>query len=283
MTTVSRGELVTPDGATIRYACVGEGEIAHVHLPGVEDALVDLDTRALALPTMYPTRKRGYRTCVISRRDPIPVGFSVEETAADVEWALDQLAWGPVVLEGLSGGGPLAQQVAADRPDLVSALVLVSTFHRPDRRCVEIGWRWARLARSRRWAALNWSVYEHTFLPQTLKRAWFLLPFGLVTRARDPERMLNLLEALAEADTTEVLGRIECPTLVIGGEQDRIVSAATQIEMARLIPGSQCLLYSEYGHGCPWEVPGFDRDVDRFVREAIGLPASEEWVRSSVA
>ena len=58
--------------------------------------------------------------------DPSPYPASaIASHAVDVERALDQLVTGPRALVGMSLGGLTALLVAHDRPDLVSALVLI--------------------------------------------------------------------------------------------------------------------------------------------------------------
>ena len=70
--------------------------------------------------------------------------------------------------------------------------------------------------------------------------------------------MLNL-------DNRPILPRISCPALVIGGEDDRVVPADVQREIAALIPESRLILYPDYGHSNDQESPDYARHVDLFV------------------
>ena len=67
-------------------------------------------------------------------------------------------------------------------------------------------------------------------------------------------------------DNTSILPRIVCPTLVIGGEEDRVIDASVQREMAELIPNSHLKLYPGYGHGNSFENPEYSREVERFLQ-----------------
>jgi pimeloyl-ACP methyl ester carboxylesterase len=64
-----------------------------------------------------------------------------------------------------------------------------------------------------------------------------------------------------------ILPSINPPTMVIGGEDDRIIGAQIQREMAQLIPNSRLKLYPGYGHGNDQENPDYRVQVERFTKE----------------
>ncbi|HZW03059.1 MAG TPA: alpha/beta hydrolase, partial [Anaerolineaceae bacterium] len=113
---------------------------------------------------------------------------------------------------------------------------------------------------------------EHTFSPRTVRR---YRPFrrlleAFFRRQARPERLPRILRELLDLDQRALLGQIRCPALVIGGEDDQVIPAAIQHEMAALIPGSELILYPGYGHGNDQENPDYPRQVDRFVRAISG-------------
>jgi pimeloyl-ACP methyl ester carboxylesterase len=67
-------------------------------------------------------------------------------------------------------------------------------------------------------------------------------------------------------DTYDLLDKISCPTLVIGGKKDRIVTGQASIEMAERIPGCRLLMYEGLGHGLYEEAPDFLKVVADFCR-----------------
>ena len=67
-------------------------------------------------------------------------------------------------------------------------------------------------------------------------------------------------------DTYELLTNITCPTLVIGGQEDRIVTAQASVEIAEKIPNSRLYLYDGLGHGLYEEAPDFLARVSAFCR-----------------
>jgi pimeloyl-ACP methyl ester carboxylesterase len=79
--------------------------------------------------------------------------------------------------------------------------------------------------------------------------------------------LVRLLGALTTLDQQELLPHIVCPSLIIGGEEDRIISAALQREMAALIPQSRLILYPGYGHAAPDEHPTYEAATRRFMEE----------------
>ena len=67
-------------------------------------------------------------------------------------------------------------------------------------------------------------------------------------------------------DASDVLPRIACPTLVIGGTDDRIVTGKASEEIAAAISGSELYMYEGLGHGLYEEAPDFLERVALFCR-----------------
>ena len=155
----------------------------------------------------------------------------------------------------------------AEAPELVRALILSCSLHRTSEHTRELLEYWIELARNERWYALYRSSIEHTYRPQTVARyrPFFPLLLRLLSRPRHPERMDRVFESLFGLDNHPILPRISSPALVIGGEDDRVVPADVQREMAALIPESPLILYPGYGHGNDQENPNYARQVDLFI------------------
>ena len=62
------------------------------------------------------------------------------------------------------------------------------------------------------------------------------------------------------------LGKISCPTLVLGGTDDRIVTGQASEEMIPKIPGATLYMYDGLGHGLYEEAPDFLTRVAEFCR-----------------
>lgn len=130
-------ELVTTDRGVVEVARQGAGyPVFFLHGdPGgydqalnVGDALFDDDVELVA-----PSRPGYLRT-------PLDDNGSPEDQAAVLVALLDELGIERAVVVGLSGGGPIALQIAADYPDRVAGLVLVSAITTEiDERMFDVG------------------------------------------------------------------------------------------------------------------------------------------------
>ena len=60
---------------------------------------------------------------------------------------------------------------------------------------------------------------------------------------------------LSRPDSRPDLGQIACPTLVVSGRQDQVMSAALSVEMYEQIPHGDLHLLSDCGHLAPLEQP----------------------------
>ncbi len=263
-----RGSLTAPGGAQIQFVQIGQGPIPVLVIPGAGDGLTMAADGAGRLAWFYRRRASTHRVLVVSRRQPIPADRTAEQLAADYLWAAVRLSWQGGIVECNSGGGPIGHWLAAMRPDLLHGLILSVTLHRPSKHTREVLAYWRDLAQRGDWETLLWSSIEHTFRPRTVVRYRLLRPLlRFIARPAHPERMVRIFDGLLRVDTTDVLPRIVSPTLVIGGEDDRVIDAGTQREMAVLIPNSRLILYPGYGHGNDQENPDYEVQATTVMRE----------------
>ena len=208
---------------------------------------------------------------MLSRRQPVPQDYSIEQHADDMLWAIEQLSWGQTFLECNSAGGPVGQWIAVKRPDLIRGLILSCTLHRTDEHARAILLYWIELAKQGKWAELNWSSIVYTFHKQLWLYRLFRPLLGLLRKPTHPERLERILSSLLYLDNRPILPRISSPTLVIAGADDRIITADIQREMAALIPDSRLILYPGYGHGNDIENPQYRKEVAHFITEVTPL------------
>jgi pimeloyl-ACP methyl ester carboxylesterase len=261
--------LRLPDGAAMPYMQIGSGSIPLLVIPGAGDGMATATEARWRLAWCFRPRLQRYRILYLSRRQPIPEGYSVERHADDYLWALAQLGWGPGFVECNSAGGPVGQWLAVKRPELVRGLILSCTLHRANEHFRQVLRHWIELAQRQDWTALQWSSIAYTFRPQTVARMRFARPFlRLLPGPHEPQRVIRLFEELLNLDNSAILPQIACPALVIGGEDDRVIDAAIQREMAALIPHSRLILYPGYGHGNDQENPDYRAQLDRFINDA---------------
>jgi len=259
------------DGAQVPYIIVGEGPIQRVVIPGAGDGLSLVTDAAVNLAYFYRKQAERYRILVLSRRHPFPAGYSMEAQADDMISAIDRSGFSGAVVECNSAGGPVGQWIAVKRPDLVAGLVLSATFHRANPRTHAVVSEWLKMAEEKRWSDLTWSSIEYTFTPKTVRRYRMIRPLLrlIAPPPKHPERVTNLFTALLDFDNRPILAQIDCPTLVIGGADDRVIPAEIQREMAELIPKAELKLYPGYGHGNDQENPAYMPALDAFIERVM--------------
>ncbi|MGI5914968.1 MAG: alpha/beta fold hydrolase [Anaerolineae bacterium] len=268
----TRGSLTTVDGARIDYVIMGEGSVPMVVIPGANDGLSTVGDSAASLARSYYKRLDKYRLLIIGRREPIPERFGVDRHAMDMLWAVNKLNWGPSVWEGISAGGFIALWAAIKGRNLVRGLILTSTAAYMNEAGRAVAEEWLELVAEERWKDLIWSSISYTCSGWRLWLYRLLRPLlGLFVRPQPyaRTRMTRLIQELLRADARSILPYITCPALVIGGEDDRIVPAEAQREMAATLRNARLVLSPGCGHDSDRGNPIYEREVDRFVDEVM--------------
>ena len=91
-----------------------------------------------------------------------------------------------------------------------------------------------------------------------------------ITSSYHPAGARTMLHAMAAADLRDVLPRIEVPTLLLCGEEDRRSPPSVAEELHARIPGSELVFIGGAGHQCNMEAPAaFDRAIRAFLNEVV--------------
>jgi len=195
---------------------------------------------------------------------------------------IDALRCDSVTLVGHSMGGMVAQELVARQPERVSRLVLCGTSSAFARR--NDGTRaddWAQRFVAQRTAPLDAGLSMEQLaqrlipqmvgpgaLPEGLRLAEFCLaqvPSATYRRA---------LKALVTFDRQRELSQIRVPTLLIGGEFDRVAAPTAMREMAAAIPLARYAEMAGMGHLMNLEAPDeFDALLLGFLREPPLAPS----------
>lgn len=226
--------------------------------------------RRAAVLSLRPLSRR-FKIVLVSRRPGLTEGTTMADLASEHAVALRDHFGTAVNVLGMSTGGSIALQLAADHPGVVNRLVVAGAAHRlsPDAR--EVLRRTADLS-----AANDMRAAYHEFAKGTsasrlgqwllgeLQRRLEPVVFG---RIPDRSDWVNTLRAEERLDLSERLAEIKVPVLVIGGGRDRAYSVELFTATADGIPDATLRLYPKRGHGGTFT----DR---RFVSDIVGFLAA---------
>ena len=180
--------------------------------------------------------------------------LAVTTFVRDLEELLEQLGITRTALMGVSLGGFVAQAFALKRPDIMSALVLVSTACR-----IYPGHANRRAERNdnirRHGMAVAADHQSESHFPKEFARAnpdvlaWYKAHYV----KNDPENYIAIMEDLGHFNSCDRLPSLRCPTLIVGGDADSTsVAGKAPLDSARtmhrLISGSELAVVRGANH-----------------------------------
>ena len=194
-------------------------------------------------------------------------GMTTRDMAKDLNSAMDSLGVLSAVIVGVSQGGMIAQWLAIDHPDKVEKLVLTVTLSRPNATIQGVIAGWIEMADRSDYKGIMLDTAERSYSEKRLKLArieYRLL--GSFGKPKSFERFRIQAASCATHDTYDLLERITCPTLVIGGKEDKIVTGEASVEIAKRIPNCELYMYDGLGHGMYEEAPDFLKRISDFCK-----------------
>jgi 4,5:9,10-diseco-3-hydroxy-5,9,17-trioxoandrosta-1(10),2-diene-4-oate hydrolase len=209
--------------------------------------------------------------------------ISISGYAQLLDRLLDQLEIDAAAVVGNSMGGFIGAELAIAFPQRVERLVLVSaagiSTHAPrgSAQAVPVLRRLERiLMASAAWAA---SVSDTTMRRARLRDAALgvvirhpsELPAALAAeqvRGAGKPGFIQALESIIDYEIRERLSEIACPTLIVWGERDRLISVRDADVFAELIPNSRKVVFEDTGHMSMLERPEeFNALLEDFLAE----------------
>lgn len=192
--------------------------------------------------------------------------YSIKLFAEDMIALLDHLGVERAAVCGHSMGGTVAQVMAADYPDRVTGIILAETNY-------GVGNDPAM-----RLAAGITTIFVRVFgIKTVLKMAsrTMLANDPQITAAlreafqahdAQPANVKNIVDAMNAYDGSALLSRIQCPTLVIIGAENRLARKQGE-HMSQTIPHAKLLVIPNAGHGANWDnAPAFNAAVLEFLK-----------------
>lgn len=250
----------------IDYVAFGKGEKPFIIIPGLGDGLKTVKGTKGMLARMYKIFGRDHRVYIFSRKNHIKEGYSTRDMARDQKIAMENLGIENAHIMGVSQGGMIAQYMAIDYPSMVDKLVIAVSVSRQNETSRQVIKNWISLAKNNDYESLIIDTMEKTFTEKKLNKFRKLYP--LITRLGKPEsfdRFIIQATSCLNHNAYNELDKIKSPTLVIGGDSDKVVGGNASREIAERINNSKLILYKGLGHGVYDEAEDFNERVLEFL------------------
>lgn len=212
----------------------------------------------------------GRQVWWVNRRRNLVNGTTMGDLAEDYATMLQEWQAEPIDVVGISTGGSVALQLAADHPEAVRRLVLVASAcrlgpggHAGQRRAIEALERGDRRTAN---AILLELAGATTLTRRALRGIGWLLPS--LTVGRDHHDLLVTMQAEDGFDLADRLESVTAPTLVIGGERDAFYGEAVFRETAEGLPFGHLVLRPGAGHAATVASRTLGAEVDAFLGKA---------------
>ena len=209
--------------------------------------------------------------------------ISISLYARVLDGVLDALDIAAAAVVGNSMGGFTAAEMAIAFPQRVERMLLVSpagisTYGHP------FATRWAPVVRRLQPLLAAQTGWMASQADVVARRAWLReatlnvvalypsrLPAALAAeqlRGMGKPGFVDALEANLNYDFRHRLPEIACPTLIVWGDRDRLISVRDADVYTELIPGARKAIFQETGHTAMFERPAkFNALLDQFLSE----------------
>ena len=258
--------FVSLDGTEIDYVRFGNGHKTLIIIPGLGDGLRSVKGTASLFSLFYSEFAKNFKVYIFSRKRVLPKNYSTKDMADDVNKTMDILKIEKAFILGISMGGMISQHFALNYPEKVEKLVLIVTSSKPNETLKKVIGNWYNLAVSNSYKELMINMAELMYTDEFLK---FYKPFlPLVCAFGKPKsysRYLVMAKACINHNAYSSLHKITSETIVIAGDNDKVLSTEASIEIAKKIPNSTLRIFKNYGHGLYEETKNYQKCVVEFL------------------
>jgi non-heme chloroperoxidase len=258
------GTVELPTGVRLDYAEQGDPEgVPVLLLHGVTDSRRAWDPVLPHLPASIRAISLSQRGHGDSERPA--GGDELEDLTRDAAAVVEALELGPAIVAGHSMGAWVVERLAADRPELVSGMVLAGSL--------------GVAAENAEFAALcrEMATLPDPVDPELVREFQLgtterplgdgLLDLFVAESLKLPGRVWReLFAALLEIDLSEALPEAAAPALLVWGDRDALVTRAEQEWLLSKLPEAELTVYAGTGHAMHWEEPErFAADLAAFA------------------
>lgn len=241
----AQNKKVKINGSELWYDVFGKGTTPLVMIPGL--VLTDVKGTANQMAYFYRRFAKNFRVYIFDKRASGYEGCTIKTLADDIAQAMKQLELSGANVLGVSQGGMIAQRLAIDHPELVGRLMLGVTAARTNPQMREAIDKWVKLAQEGNIGELIRSSNELTFTDKQMKKYDIVMPLIVkLTKTMPMERFIAFAKAVLTCDDIRNdLDGISCPTLVIGGIEDKITTAQASQEIAQRLGCKSVIMENE--------------------------------------
>ena len=263
----AKNSKVNLDGTTMDYIAFGKGSKNLFLIPGLGEGMTTVGGTAIPMALMYRKLAKEFRVYMFGRRVDMPADFTTKDMAEDIYRAMTALNIPSASIVGVSLGGMIVQHLAIDHPEVVEKLILCVTLPYQNDTLVSCLSAWIEMAKRDDYKSILIDTLLKSNTERSIKQQlWAYKLFGGLFRSKHKERFITMAKAGIAHNAGNGLSRIACPTLIIGGSRDQIVTGEASELLHELIGHSTLYMYEDYGHGLYEEAPDFWERVAKFCR-----------------
>ena len=208
-----------------------------------------------------------FRIHAVGRAPGLVSGVTMAEIAQQHADALRERFGGPVDVLGVSSGGSIALQLAADHPEVVRRLVVASSGFRLGEDARRAQMRYVSATAAGRRGAQHLAPFKVSSRLGQVVTSPLMWLFDPLLRPSDPSDMVAFAHAEDAFDLGDRLAEISAPTLVIAGERDTVYPAEIVSATAGRVQNGCLVTYPGTSHGSTLTHPSFPGDVASFLTE----------------
>ena len=191
---------------------------------------------------------------------PVKAPYSLSDMASDAVGVLDHLGIDRAHVVGMSMGGMISQEIAIGWPDRVLSLTSIMSHTGDGRHGLakpSLSWRITRLGDpdpsnpssvvDNSMKILQWisgPTYDEAVARQRIEA-------GVERSIRVQGTARQTAAIFASRDRTPLLASVKCPTLVVHGMVDPLVTPSGGRTTAKAVPGARLIEFPDMGHDLP--------------------------------
>ena len=261
-----KGKTLYFNEKSMDYVTFGKGKDPMVIIPGLGDGLQTVKGMAMPFLITYRILAKRYKIYVFSRINELRQGYTTRDMAADVAEAMEVLNITNAHVMGISQGGMIAQWLVVDFPKKVQKLILAVTTAKLSNQGRERISCWLNLIQTGTYKDLMIDIARHSYTTKSFGRFKYLYRImGIFGRIKDIKRIDIQAVSCLKHDSLAFLEKINCPTLIIGAENDDVLGLDGSLRLHQHIKDSQLTILPECGHALYEQNKDFQKRVLVFL------------------